>query len=482
MTTQTNRRKVTAAWLALTLCVLSACTPIPEIPPVRTVLLVRHAEKRLCAQPGPNCVPGNEPLTSQGGARANELAHVAGMANVKAVYSTDYIRTMSTVEPLANSASLTTTTYTTLAQLVSGVQSMPTGQTALVAGHSNTLPPIVNALGGPSSLCPEGYEYDKLCVITLHENGVVNVLHLQYGEPSLPDSGEGETITAQIRASGPDGAVLGSANALVPAPQTTGAQPLATFVFTPTINVNPGDTYVVEWLAPGNALLTWMASDSAPYSGGMAFGCTGIAVPGRDCLFTTYRDSTAIHADQVSQAQTGLSIGCGTPPYGTIAQGFTPSSSPLAAVDLRLRVGGQFPGATAREVTTVVLVRDEPPGASVERAAALAQYLFKAGVTAIYASPTENAVQRLADVRGLDVQSFSLTDIGGFAGQLLAQPAGRLILVASTADAVVDIISELGGSPIPSAAAVDVDDLFLVTLYDEGPAHVLHLQYGQESP
>jgi hypothetical protein len=404
------------------------------------------------------------------------------MANVKYIYSTDYIRTMSTVEPTADLLSQTTLTYTTPAHLASAVQSMPAGQTALVAGHSNTLPLIVGALGGPSSLCPEGGEYDKLCVVTLHENGVVKVLHLQYGEPSLPDSGEGQITTAQIRASGPDGAVLGSANALVPAPQTTGAQPLTTFVFTPTINVNPGDTYVVEWLAPGNALLTWMASDSAPYSGGMAFGCTGIAVPGRDCLFTTYLDSTTIHADQASQAQTGLSIGCGTPPFGSLAQSFTPSSSPLAAVDLRVRVGGQFPGATAHGVTTVVLVQDELPGASVERAAALAQYLFKAGVTAIYASPTENAVQRLAEVRGLDVQSFSLNDIGGFVGQLLAQHAGQVVLVASTADAVVDIITELGGSPIPSAAAVDADDLFLVTAYDQDPSHVLHLQYGQESP
>jgi hypothetical protein len=404
------------------------------------------------------------------------------MADLNAVYSTNWLRTMSTVEPLASSASLTTTTYTAISQLVSDVQAMPTGQTVLVAGHSNTLPQIVDALGGSSSLCPEGYEYDKLCVVTLHESAGVNVHHLQYGEPSLPDTGEGQITTAKIRAGGPDGAVLGSTHALVPAPQTTGARPLATFVFTPTIAVNPGDTYAVEWLAPGNALLTWMAAESAPYPGGMAFGCTGIAVPGRDCLFTTYLDSSAIYADQVSQAQTGLSIGCGTPPFGTIAQSFTPSSPPLAAVDLRVRVGGQFPGATARKVTTVVLVRDEPPGASVERAAALSQVLLKAGVMAIYATPTGNVVQRLAEVRGLNVQGYDPSDIEGFAGQLLAQHAGQVVLVASRRDAIVDIIEGLGGSPIPSGAAVGMDDLFLVTVYDTDPAHVLHLQYGQESP
>lgn len=49
--------------------------------------------------------------------------------------------------------------------------------------------------------------------------------------------------------------------------------------------------------------------------------------------------------DQVNDVATGKSSGCGTPPMGlgSLFQSFTPSASPLAGVDLRLRAGGEFP-------------------------------------------------------------------------------------------------------------------------------------------
>jgi hypothetical protein len=214
----------------------------------------------------------------------------------------------------------------------------------------------------------------------------------------------------------------------------------------------------------------------------MAFGCGGTAIPGEDYLFKTYRDWTGTHSDQVSDAQTGFSRGCGTPPQGSLFQSFSPSSSPLAAVDLRVRVGGQFPSATAHEMTTIVLVRDTQPDAAAERGAALTQVVFKAGVAAIYATPTQHVVQRIADVRGLNVQSFDPNAIEAFVDSLLAQYDGQVVLIASAADTIVDIIRELGGRPVPSVAADDSDDLFLVTVYEQGAAYVLHLQYGQASP
>jgi len=49
--------------------------------------------------------------------------------------------------------------------------------------------------------------------------------------------------------------------------------------------------------------------------------------------------------DQVNDVETGKSRGCGTPPggLGSLFQSFTPSVSPLAKVDLRLRAGGGLP-------------------------------------------------------------------------------------------------------------------------------------------
>lgn len=62
----------------------------------------------------------------------------------------------------------------------------------------------------------------------------------------------------------------------------------------------------------------------------------------------------ALAPDQVSDAETGTSLGCGYPPFGNLAQSFTPSATTLKAIDLSLRAGGSFP---ASDYTTTVRVR-----------------------------------------------------------------------------------------------------------------------------
>jgi hypothetical protein len=130
-------------------------------------------------------------------------------------------------------------------------------------------------------------------------------------------------------------------------------------------------------------------------------------------------------------------------------------------------------------MTTVLLVRNVQPGrAAAERALALAHTAFKAGVTAVYASPPQDVVLRLADVRGLKVQNFGPDDVEGFVSRLLSEHAGEVVVVVGAPDTIADIIRKLSGGLVPSVAPDEYDDLFLVTVYEPGAAKVLDLQYG----
>jgi hypothetical protein len=59
-----------------------------------------------------------------------------------------------------------------------------------IAGHNNTVPEIVAALGGPTfPIIPET-EFDNLYIVTVYRTGKAKVLKLKYGSP-LQDAGAG---------------------------------------------------------------------------------------------------------------------------------------------------------------------------------------------------------------------------------------------------------------------------------------------------
>jgi hypothetical protein len=101
---------------------------------------------------------------------------------------------------------------------------------------------------------------------------------------------EGLTITVKIRSGTFDGELLGTTTASISGPKTIGEQCNVRFTFSPPELLIPGETYVLEWMAPqgGDAVLTWMVAENNPYPGGMAIGCFGIPIPEEDFIFTTY--------------------------------------------------------------------------------------------------------------------------------------------------------------------------------------------------
>jgi hypothetical protein len=58
------------------------------------------------------------------------------------------------------------------------------GPVALVAGHSDTVPEIIAALGASSAVTIGHLEFDNLFVVTAGQPGSASALHLKYGTPS----------------------------------------------------------------------------------------------------------------------------------------------------------------------------------------------------------------------------------------------------------------------------------------------------------
>lgn len=161
----------------------AALTPAPAM----TLILVRHAEKKIV--PPENKDPD---LSPAGAARAEELARMFGDAGITAIYATQYKRTQQTVKPLEDKLGLQATKVEAAktAELVKQLRSRKPGEVIFIAGHNNSVPEIIAALGGPKlPIIPES-EFDNLYILTVQSDGSAKLLKLKYGSP-LPASGQG---------------------------------------------------------------------------------------------------------------------------------------------------------------------------------------------------------------------------------------------------------------------------------------------------
>ena len=143
-----------------------------------TVLLVRHADIDLPPS------SDDPPLNSAGHERAEMLAHVAGGAGVTAILTSSLTRTKQTAGPLATRLGLGPREAPPPPVLASQLLSGTLGQVVVVAGHSNTVPQIIDALGGSAvSLVIREREFDNLYVVTAGTAGFT-LVRLKYGDRS----------------------------------------------------------------------------------------------------------------------------------------------------------------------------------------------------------------------------------------------------------------------------------------------------------
>ena len=148
--------------------------------PLTTVILVRHAEKKL--------EPDNQDpdLTPEGVQRAQEIARVFRDASITAIYATQYKRTQQTVKPLTDRIGVPVTLLDSnqTDELVNQIQTHHRGQTIFVSGHSNSVPAIVSVLSNEKFPEIPDSEYDNLFIVTIYRFGKAKVTKLKYGNAS----------------------------------------------------------------------------------------------------------------------------------------------------------------------------------------------------------------------------------------------------------------------------------------------------------
>jgi broad specificity phosphatase PhoE len=155
--------------------------------PALILILVRHAEKKIV--PPENKDPD---LSPAGLARAEELRKMFADTGITAIYATQYKRTQQTVKPLSDKLKLPVTQVEAkkTSELVKQIRARGAGQVIFIAGHNNTVPEIIAALGGPQlPIIPEE-EFDNLYILIVQSDGTARLVKMKYGSP-LPASGQG---------------------------------------------------------------------------------------------------------------------------------------------------------------------------------------------------------------------------------------------------------------------------------------------------
>jgi len=156
-----------------------------------TVIVVRHAETAGSSR------TGGDPKLSEGGLeRAQELAKLLEHAGVTHLYSSQFERTKAVLGPLAEVSGLEVESLdaSALQEQIERIQALAPGSVAVIAGHSNTVPAMVLALGGTPERTERHpqygpmlahTEYGRLFQLTLPPEGSttkVKLLELHYGE------------------------------------------------------------------------------------------------------------------------------------------------------------------------------------------------------------------------------------------------------------------------------------------------------------
>ena len=131
-----------------------------------TIVLVRHAEK---------VDDSRDPLLSEAGSeRARALATLLAERGVTHIFTTQFQRTRMTAAPLAERLGITPVVIEAAVPFDAAARQIlqHAGHTILVVGHSNTVPLMIRALGGPEVAQIPDTDYDDVFVLRIDPAGV----------------------------------------------------------------------------------------------------------------------------------------------------------------------------------------------------------------------------------------------------------------------------------------------------------------------
>ena len=145
-----------------------------------TVIVVRHAEK---------IDDSRDPALSEAGVeRAEALAEALAHAGLDAAYASQYQRTRLTAMPAAQAAGLSVRIAPIEGDIDDWAQGFSAelaqnhaGETVLVAGHSNTVPPLVAVLCGCRVEPLTDSDYERIYLVTGAGTGHPELVVARYG-------------------------------------------------------------------------------------------------------------------------------------------------------------------------------------------------------------------------------------------------------------------------------------------------------------
>jgi phosphohistidine phosphatase SixA len=149
------------------------------------IFLLRHADKQ----------PGADDLSPAGVERAQLLARMLGESGISVAYCSDAARTRRTLDPLEKKlhGALVVKEVPTedpdgikrhVKAVIAAVNALPADAVAAVVGHTNTIPEIIEGLGGGGGRKIGEQEFDKLFVLFIDPAGSASLLELRYGAPT----------------------------------------------------------------------------------------------------------------------------------------------------------------------------------------------------------------------------------------------------------------------------------------------------------
>jgi phosphohistidine phosphatase SixA len=142
-----------------------------------TVFLVRHAERADTAAGAPATMATDPDLSDVGRQRAASLAIMLKDAHITAIFVTEYKRTQQTAAPLAKALGITLTVVSSrdTPGLVAKLKTLK--GSALVVGHSNSVPDVIRGLGVATQVMIPDTEFDHFFIVTTQ---TAHLIRLRY--------------------------------------------------------------------------------------------------------------------------------------------------------------------------------------------------------------------------------------------------------------------------------------------------------------
>lgn len=142
---------------------------------VSTIILLRHAEKAEATTKDPT-------LSDAGKQRAEALVKLFKDNPIAVFYATSYKRTTETITPIAKANGKEVLTYNpsdenSIAEMIQSGK----GKKMMIAGHSNTIPQLVNTLIGKNEFTTmDENDYGKIWIVVFKGNELIDYSVLNY--------------------------------------------------------------------------------------------------------------------------------------------------------------------------------------------------------------------------------------------------------------------------------------------------------------